>query len=78
MATDRRASLGLKVFEELTIMKHAWGLNIYDVAARNATDVEEISLIDFEQMLVEEADMLEWDKEDLEDRYNNDFELVVD
>jgi hypothetical protein len=29
-------------------------------------------------MLVEEADMLEWDKEELEDRYNNDFELVVD
>lgn len=78
VATDCRASLGPKVFEELTIMKHAWGPNIYDVAAQNAAQVDEISLVDFEQMLIEEGDMNEWDKEDLEDQDNNDFELVVD
>ena len=59
-------------------MKHAWGPNIYDVAAQNAAQVDEISLVDFEQMLIEEGDMNEWDKEDLEDQDNNDFELVVD
>lgn len=76
VATDHRASLGSKVFEELTIMKHAWGPNIYDAAAQNAAQVDEITLIDFEQMLIEEVNMTEWDKEDLDD-WNNNFELVV-
>ena len=57
-------------------MKHAWGPNIYDAAAQNAAQVDEITLIDFEQMLIEEVNMTEWDKEDLDD-WNNNFELVV-
>ncbi len=59
-------------------MKHAWGPSIYDVAARNSAQADEISLIDFEQMLIEEGEMIEWDKEDSEVWNNNDFELVVD
>ena len=78
MATDRRASLGPKVFEELTIMKHAWGPSIYDAATQNAAQVDEINLIDFEQMLIEEGEMVDWDKEEEEVWNNIDIELVVD
>jgi len=60
VATDRRACLGPAVFEELTIMKSTWGPNIYDAAACNAAQVEEVSLLDFEQMLVDDIDMAEW------------------
>ena len=77
VATDRRASLGPKVFEELTIMKHAWGQNIYDVAAQNAAQVDEID-VDFEQMLIEDANMVKWDQEEAEVWNNIEFELVVD
>ena len=59
-------------------MKHAWGPSIYDVAAQNAAQVDEINLIDFEQMLIEEGEMVDWDKEESEVWNNIDFELVVD
>lgn len=63
IATDRRASLGPTKFEELTIMKSAWGPNIYDSAAWNSVQVEEVvSLVDFEEMLVDDFDAVEWDK----------------
>jgi hypothetical protein len=63
VATDRRASLGPTLFEELTILKSAWGPNIYDAAAWNAAQVEEVSLLDFEEMLGDNADTAEWDKD---------------
>jgi hypothetical protein len=44
-------------------LKSAWGPNIYDAAAWNAAQVEEVSLLDFKQMLVDDADMVEWDKD---------------
>ena len=59
-------------------MKHVWGPSIYDVAAQNAAQVDEINLIDFEQMLIEEGEMVDWDKEESEVWNNIDFELVVD
>ena len=43
-------------------MKSAWGLNIYDTAAWNSAQVEEVGLADFEEMLVDDFDAVEWDK----------------
>ena len=64
VATDRRASLGLIVFEEVTITKSAWGPGLCDVVAWNAVQVEEVAhlALDFEQMLVDDGDQDEWDK----------------
>ena len=62
IATDRRACLGDKPFEELTIMKSAWGPDIYDAAAWNSAQVEEIGLADFQEMLIDDSDAVEWDK----------------
>jgi hypothetical protein len=76
ITTDRWAHLGSKIFEELTIMGSTWGPGIYDAAAWNAVQVEEVSLLNFEEMLVEDVDIVEWDKVDDMD-WGNDFELVV-
>jgi hypothetical protein len=79
IATDRRACLGSTTFEELTILKSAWGPNVYDAAAWNAAQVEEVSLLDFEQMLADDTEGVEWDKDEVEgwNQWNDDFELVV-
>ena len=62
ITTDRRARLGPVVFEELTIMKCAWSPKLYDVAAGNSAQVEEVDLPDFEfeQMLVDDDDIDKW------------------
>jgi hypothetical protein len=72
VATDRRASLGPVVFEEVTIMKSAWGPGLSDVAAWNAAQMEEVGNLDFEQMLVDDGDQKEWDKS--EDDANLDLD----
>jgi hypothetical protein len=51
------------VFEELVIMKSAWGPGLYDQAALNTSEVDEVSLMEFEEMLIEDADCLVWDQE---------------
>ena len=63
-ATDRRASLGPVIFEELTIMGSAWKPKLYDVAASNSTQAEEVDLPDFEfeEMLVNDDDFEKWVK----------------
>lgn len=43
-------------------MKSAWGPEIYDTSAWNAAQVEEINLLDFDEMLLNDIDTLEWDK----------------
>ena len=63
IATDRRASLGPKVFEELVIMKSAWGPELYDMAAWTASQVEEVEAFDFQELLDDDTDLLEWEKE---------------
>ena len=64
IATDRRAQLGNTIFEELVIMKSAWGPELYDMAAWNAAQVEEVELLfDFEEMLIEDAASTVWDKD---------------
>jgi hypothetical protein len=64
IATDCRASLGATVFEELVIMKSAWGPDLYDLAAWNSNQPERIDLIEFEEILCEDIDCLKWEKED--------------
>lgn len=79
IATDRRACLGSTTFEELTILKSAWGPSVYDAAAWNAAQVEEVSIVDFKQMLVDDTDGVEWDKDEAVgwNLWDDDFELVV-
>jgi hypothetical protein len=73
IATDRRARLGAVIFEELAIMKSAWGPELYDLAAWNSEQVEEVKVFDFEEMLDDDVDGAEWDKE-MEPDY--DFDLI--
>jgi hypothetical protein len=60
---DRRARLGPIVFEELAIMSSAWGPELYDMAAWNASQVEEVEVMDFEELLTEDMNYLAWDNE---------------
>ena len=62
-ATDRRASLGPVVFEELTIMDSAWKPKLRDLAACNSAVVEEVEEdLEYEQMLVDDGDFDIWAK----------------
>jgi hypothetical protein len=62
IATDRRASLGSTVFEELTMLKCAWGPKIFDPAAWNTAQIEQVDLLDFEQMLIDDSEAVKWNK----------------
>src|SRR5271155_1138441 len=62
IATDRRACLGPIAFEELTIMKSAWGPKLFDVAAWNAAQTEEVGMGDFEHMFIDDVKHGEWVK----------------
>jgi hypothetical protein len=61
-ASNRRASLGAVVFEELTIMDSAWKLELRDVAAGNSAEVEVVESPDFEfeEMLVDDGEFDKW------------------
>jgi len=62
--TDRRSRLGSEVFEQLVIMNSAWGPGLYDMAALNVVQVEEVDgRFDFEEMLADDDGCLEWEKE---------------
>jgi len=63
IAIDRRASLGPIVFEEIVITKSAWGPDLYDMAAWNESQVEDVDLFDFEELLLDDTDGLAWDKD---------------
>ena len=73
----RQACLGSKVFEELTIMGSAWGPGLYDAAAWNVLQVEEVDLLKFEEMLVDDVDTVEWDKSVDDMEWGDSFELEV-
>jgi hypothetical protein len=69
--TDRRARLGPMVFEELVIMGSAWRPELYDMAAWNEFQVEEVDgMFDFEEMLQDDDSLLAWENE-------MDIELIV-
>jgi hypothetical protein len=59
ITTDRQSHLGTKVFEELAMMGSAWGPGIYDAAAWNTMQVEEVNLLNFKEMLADDVDMIE-------------------
>jgi hypothetical protein len=63
VVTDRRACLGPILFEELTIMNAAWRTDLFDIARSNNVKVDDVSLLDFEEMLVDDGDYMEWDKD---------------
>ncbi len=46
-------------------MNSAWGPNLYDMAAWNLSQVEEVELfeLEFEEMLVDNTDCTAWGKE---------------
>ena len=62
IADERRSWLGDTVFKELALMKSAWGPELYDFVAWNAAQVEEV-MLDYEQLLLDNVDSMEWDKE---------------
>ena len=44
------------------MMKCAWGPKIFDGAAWNTAQIEHIDLLDFEQMLIDDSEAVEWNK----------------
>jgi hypothetical protein len=54
--------LGQEVFEELTMMKSAWGPDLCDVAAWNAAqdEVVDIPELEFEQILLDDIELEGW------------------
>ena len=62
IADDCQSWLGSKVFEELAIMGSAWGLELYDSAAWSTAQVKEV-LLNYEELLPDDVDAFEWEKE---------------
>ncbi len=44
-------------------MKSVWGPDLYDMAAWSASQVEEVEMFDFEELLVDDENLSAWDKE---------------
>ena len=63
-ATDRRALLGNKRFEELTVMKFAWKMNLRDLAAWNSVQIEDIPMMEFEELLIDNEEEDKWLQDD--------------
>ena len=63
IVTDCHASLGPIVFKEIVIMKSVWGPDVYNMAAWNESQVEDVKLFDFEELLLDDTDGLAWDKD---------------
>jgi hypothetical protein len=63
IAIDRRACLGNTVFEELVIMKSAWGPELYDMAAWNAAQRDEVTSFDYQEMLEEDNECDAWNED---------------
>jgi len=41
-------------------MRSAWGPKLFDIAAWNAAQTEEIDVRDFEEMLIDDVELAEW------------------
>jgi len=59
-ATDRRSLLGNQRFKELTVMKFAWKMNLRDLAALNSVQIEDIPMMEFEEMLIDDEEEDKW------------------
>ena len=77
IAVNHWACLDSKVFEKLTIMGSAWEPGLYDAAAWNTLQVEEIDLLKFEEMLIDDVDTIKWDKLVNNMEWDDSFELEV-
>jgi hypothetical protein len=64
IATDRRSRLGGEKFEYLQVLKHAWRDKVTDHAAANSTEIDEVYLEDFRELLRTDNELGEWDKVD--------------
>jgi hypothetical protein len=73
-ATDRRALLGNQRFEELTVMKFAWKMNLWDLAAWNSVQIEDIQMMEFEEMLVDDDEEDKWLQDNDLESHDNDLE----
>jgi uncharacterized Zn finger protein len=65
-ATDRRARLKAEVFEELQMLKAAWRTDVVDLSQINSDVVEEVLDDEFEDMRLEDEELMRWDHEDFE------------
>ena len=54
-------------------MRSAWGPDLYDMAAWNASQEEEVNLFDFEELLTDDMDCSAWELE----LQMDDIEMVV-
>ena len=63
-ATDRRSRLGNTRFEELQITKAAWKGKIVDNAALNSAECEEVSMVEYEEMLMADKENDDWFRDD--------------
>ncbi|KIJ09744.1 hypothetical protein PAXINDRAFT_157818 [Paxillus involutus ATCC 200175] len=64
IATNHHSRLGSENFEKLQVMKHTWRSNIKDLATCNSTKAEEVQLEGFKELLVCDAEMMEWDNDE--------------
>ena len=57
--------MGSTFFEKIVITKSAWGPDLYDMAAWNASQVEELGfdLFDYEELLIDDMEGLAWEKD---------------
>lgn len=55
IATDQRSQLGADKFEYLQVLKHAWCSNIADHATTNSSDINEVQLEEFKELLIHEG-----------------------
>jgi hypothetical protein len=62
-ATDNRARLKAKIFEQLQIMKATWRGTTTDLAQLNSEKIEEVS-DEFEDLFLADEELKHWDEEE--------------
>ena len=55
ITTDRQSWLGANKFEYLQVLKHAWRSNIADHETTNSSDINEVQLEEFKELLIHEG-----------------------
>ncbi|KIK80679.1 hypothetical protein PAXRUDRAFT_158032 [Paxillus rubicundulus Ve08.2h10] len=64
IATNHHSCLGGEKFEYLQVLKHAWQDKVTDHAAANSTEIDEVYVGDFRELLRTDNKLSEWDKVD--------------
>jgi uncharacterized Zn finger protein len=65
-ATDRRARLKAETFEELQMLKAGWRSSVVNLSKVNTDIVEEVLDKEFEDFVLEDEELAQWDHEDFE------------